>query len=65
MTTTEIIKRLEKDGWYHVPGRGKKHKLFKHPAKVTLSGRPLVVSHGKKEVKIKTALNILKDAGVK
>lgn len=65
MTTSEIIKILEKDGWYPVPGRSKKHKVFKHPNKVTLSGRPLIVSHGKKEVKLKTAKSILKDAGIK
>ncbi|WP_317198239.1 type II toxin-antitoxin system HicA family toxin [Hymenobacter terricola] len=61
--TTELIKLLEKDGWVNV--RDGKHKVFAHPTKQTLSGRPLVVSHGKQEIKPGTLNSILKDAGLK
>jgi len=63
MTTTELIKLLEKNGWVNV--RDGKHKVFEHPNKKTLSGRPLVVSHGKQEIKPGTLNSILKDAGLK
>jgi predicted RNA binding protein YcfA (HicA-like mRNA interferase family) len=54
---------LEKNGWVNV--RDGKHKVFAHPTKQTLSGRPLVVSHGKQEIKPGTLNSILKDAGLK
>jgi predicted RNA binding protein YcfA (HicA-like mRNA interferase family) len=63
-TITELIKLLEADGW--ILARSAKHKVYQHPTKATLSGRPLTVPHGStKELKQGTLNNILKDAGLK
>lgn len=40
MKVREVIRMIEKDGWYRVPSRGG-HRQFKHPTKpgrVTISG---------------------------
>ncbi len=40
MKVRDVIKQLERDGWYHVRTRGS-HRQFKHPTKkgkVTISG---------------------------
>ncbi|RFP66462.1 addiction module toxin, HicA family [Hymenobacter lapidiphilus] len=64
MTITDLISKLEADGWFLA--RSAKHKTYEHPTKKTLSGRPLMVPHGSsKELKIGTLNNILKDAGLK
>lgn len=61
-TTNEFIRLLEADGWYlH---RSAKHRIFRHPTKTTLSGRPMAVSHGNKEIKSGTWHNMMKDAGL-
>jgi len=42
MKVREIIKLMEKDGWYHVDTKGS-HRQYKHPTKrgrVTIAGRP-------------------------
>lgn len=42
MKVRDIIKEIEKDGWYLVVTRGS-HRQFKHPVKkgrVTISGNP-------------------------
>ncbi|MBX9879557.1 MAG: type II toxin-antitoxin system HicA family toxin [Candidatus Obscuribacterales bacterium] len=42
MKVSEVIKMLEKDGWYLVATRGS-HRQFKHPTKpgrVTVAGKP-------------------------
>jgi predicted RNA binding protein YcfA (HicA-like mRNA interferase family) len=42
MKVRDVIKRLEKDGWYLVKITGS-HRQFKHPAKsgrVTVAGKP-------------------------
>jgi len=42
MKVSEILARLEKDGWYLVATRGS-HRQFKHPTKpgrVTVAGKP-------------------------
>jgi predicted RNA binding protein YcfA (HicA-like mRNA interferase family) len=60
MTSQEIIKRLEADGWYLVQTRGS-HRHFKHPTK---AGK-VTVPHPKKDVQVKTLKMILKQAGLK
>jgi len=42
MKIRDIIKLIEKDGWYQVDAKGS-HRQYKHPAKsgrVTVAGRP-------------------------
>lgn len=42
MKVREIIKLIERDGWYHVETKGS-HRQFKHPIKpgrVTIAGNP-------------------------
>jgi predicted RNA binding protein YcfA (HicA-like mRNA interferase family) len=42
MKVKEIIKLIEKDGWFQVAMRGS-HRQFKHPTKpgrVTIAGKP-------------------------
>ena len=57
----ELVKRIEKDGWYWVRSKGSHHQ-YKHPAKpgvVTVPGSP------GKEMAVGTLNNILKQAGLK
>jgi predicted RNA binding protein YcfA (HicA-like mRNA interferase family) len=61
MKVKEVIKLLEKDGWYVARTRGS-HRQFKHPNKlgtVTVSGKPSV------DVPPGTLNSILKQAGLK
>ena len=40
---SEIIKRLDKDGWYLYRHNGSSHRQFKHPTKkgkATVNGKP-------------------------
>lgn len=60
MTARELEKLLLADGWYHTDTRGS-HKQFKHPQK---EGKITIPQH-KGDVKLKTANNILKQAGLK
>lgn len=42
MKVRDVIKLIEKDGWYHVATEGS-HRQYKHPAKpsrVTVPGKP-------------------------
>lgn len=42
MKIREVIKRIEKDGWYLARTRGS-HRQYKHPAKpglITVAGKP-------------------------
>ena len=42
LKVSEIIKRLEQDGWYMYKHEGTSHRQFKHPAKpgkVTVNGK--------------------------
>jgi len=58
----EVIKLLEKDGWYFVTQRGS-HKQYKHPSK---PGRVTVPDHGQnKDLAKGTENSILKQAGLK
>jgi predicted RNA binding protein YcfA (HicA-like mRNA interferase family) len=33
MKVRDIIKQIEKDGWYMLPRTGTSHRQFKHPVK--------------------------------
>jgi predicted RNA binding protein YcfA (HicA-like mRNA interferase family) len=61
MKVREIVKMIEKDGWYRVRTRGSHHQ-YKHPSKaglVTIPGNP------GEEMAIGTYQNVLKQAGMK
>jgi predicted RNA binding protein YcfA (HicA-like mRNA interferase family) len=61
LTVREVIKMLERDGWYQVAARGS-HRQFRHaskPGKVTVPGGP------SDEVRKGTLNSILKQAGLK
>ncbi|MGO4880525.1 MAG: type II toxin-antitoxin system HicA family toxin [Bryobacteraceae bacterium] len=60
MDSREVIKRLERDGWYEVNQVGS-HKQFKHPAK---QGRA-TVPHPKRDIPIGTLKSIEKQTGIK
>ena len=60
MNSREIIKELQKDGWYEV-AHVDSHKQFKHPTK---KGR-VTVPHPKRDIPIGTLRSIEKQAGVK
>lgn len=60
MKSSEIIKILEKDGWYWVKTVGSHHH-FKHPTK---PGKT-TVKHPQKDVPPKTFDSIMKQAGLK
>ncbi len=60
MKVREVIKLLEKDGWYLDRTRGS-HRQFKHPAKrglVTVAGKP------NKDLAPGTLNSIYKQAGI-
>ncbi len=59
-TSKELIKIITADGWFEVAVRGSHHQ-FKHPTK---SGR-VTIPHPKKDMDIRTANSILKQAGLK
>ena len=62
MKVKEIIKILEKDGWYLASQKGS-HKQFKHPIK---SGRVTVPDHGQsKDLAKGTQNSILRQAQLK
>ncbi len=60
MSSKELIKLLEKDGWYLVRIKGDHHH-FKHPYKKGL----VTVPHPRKDFKPGTFANILRQAGLK
>lgn len=61
MTAKQVIKLLEKEGWYEVRQSGS-HKIFKNDKhKVTIS----VPYHGNKDLAEGTLNSILKQAGLK
>jgi predicted RNA binding protein YcfA (HicA-like mRNA interferase family) len=59
MNSRELIKNLEKNGWYKCHQKGS-HCQFKHETK---KGR-VTVPHPKKDLPIKTLKSILKQAGL-
>ena len=58
MSSGEVIRRLEADGWRQVAGKGD-HRKFKHPE------RPghVTVPHPKKDLATGTLRNIYRQAG--
>ena len=60
MNSRDVIKLLQKDGWYQVNQVGS-HKQFKHPTK---KGRVTVV-HPSRDLAIGTLKSIEKQAGIK
>lgn len=60
MKSMELIKLMEKDGWYLVAVRGSHHQ-FKHPSK---TGR-VTVPHPKKDLGTGLVRAILKQAGLR
>lgn len=56
----DVIKQLQKDGWYEVSQVGS-HKQFKHPTK---KGR-VTVSHPNRDIPQGTLKSIEKQAGIK
>ena len=60
MHSRDVIKQLQKDGWYEVTQVGS-HKQFKHP---TRPGRVTVPSP-RKNVPLGTLRSIEKQAGIK
>lgn len=57
----EIIKQIEKDGWYLVVTRGS-HRQYKHPTK---SGRVTIAGHPGDELAPGTLNSIFKQAQIK
>ena len=58
MDSAAIIKRLKRDGWREVGGRGD-HRNFTHPTK---PGR-VTVPHPRKDLYIRTLRSIYRQAG--
>ncbi|MGO8672084.1 MAG: type II toxin-antitoxin system HicA family toxin [Capsulimonadaceae bacterium] len=61
MTVKDIIRLIEKDGWFLVVTKGS-HRQFKHfrkPGRVTIAGRP------SEELDAGTQKSILRQAGLK
>lgn len=59
MNSAELIKRLEREGWVRVGGKGD-HTKYKHPDK---PGH-IVVPHPRKDMAIGTLRNIYRQAGL-
>ena len=60
MTSKELIRMLERAGWFRVANRGSHHQ-FKHPVK---PGR-VTVPHPKKDLRKGTVNSVLRQAGIK
>jgi predicted RNA binding protein YcfA (HicA-like mRNA interferase family) len=60
MKSRDVIKALQKDGWYEVNQAGS-HKQLKHPTK---KGR-VTVPHPKRDIPIGTLKSIEKQARIK
>jgi predicted RNA binding protein YcfA (HicA-like mRNA interferase family) len=58
MTSAELIRRLESEGWVRVGGKGD-HSKFKHPKR---AGH-VVVPHPRKDIAVGTLRNIFRQAG--
>jgi predicted RNA binding protein YcfA (HicA-like mRNA interferase family) len=61
MKAREIIRMIEKDGWYFHSLKGS-HAQYKHPMK---QGRVTVPIHGSKDLSKSVVQSILKQAGLK
>lgn len=61
MKASEVIKMIEKQGWYEVRQRGS-HRIFKHDEHADIITVP---DHGKEDLRPGTLNSILKTAGLK
>jgi predicted RNA binding protein YcfA (HicA-like mRNA interferase family) len=61
MSSYELIRLLQKDGWIKENQKGS-HAQFVHPVK---KGKVTVPVHGKKDIPIGTLKAIMKQAGLK
>ncbi|WP_375445742.1 type II toxin-antitoxin system HicA family toxin [uncultured Fibrella sp.] len=61
MKASEVIKLIEKQGWYEVRQRGS-HRIYKHDSIQKIITVP---EHGKDDLKPGLLSSILKTAGVK
>lgn len=61
MKARDLIKWLEKDGWYQVRQNGS-YRIFKHPIKKNTMPIP---DHGRSDLRTGTLKSILKQAGLK
>lgn len=61
MKVKEVIKLIEKDGWFQVAQAGS-HRQFKHNTK---SGRVTIAGKPSKDIPAGTLNSILKQAGLK
>lgn len=61
MKAAEVIKLIERQGWYKVRQRGS-HRIFKHSERSEIISIP---DHGKDDLKPGLLGNILKTAGLK
>jgi predicted RNA binding protein YcfA (HicA-like mRNA interferase family) len=59
ISSREIIALLHKDGWFLTGSEGS-HQQFEHPDK---PGK-VTVPHPKKDIKIKTLINIERQSGI-
>jgi len=62
MKIRDVIKLVEKDGWYEIKRGGGSHRQFKHPTK---SGRVTIAGHPSEELAPKTLQSILRQAGLR
>jgi predicted RNA binding protein YcfA (HicA-like mRNA interferase family) len=60
MHSRDLVKKLQKDGWYEVNQAGS-HKQFKYPTKK----RRVTVPHANRDIPIGTLKSIEKQAGIK
>jgi len=60
MKYRDLLKLLEKDGWFWKRTSGS-HRVYKHPSK---SGTVIVAYHGAKDIPEGTLKSILKQAGL-
>ena len=60
MNSTELISKLEDEGWFQVRCKGSHHQ-FKHKSNPLL----ITVKHPQKDIPIGTLKDILKKAGLK
>lgn len=61
MKIREIIKLIEKDGWYYVDTKGS-HRQYKHPLK---KGRVTIAGHPNDDLAAGTLNSLLKQAQLK
>lgn len=61
MKASQMLKVLEKDGWYLLR-HGKKHDIYVHATK---EGSVIIPRHPSMELKKGTEISILKQAGLK